>query len=139
MADKDQTFPVFIDKIEMSKTFDDKLTKDMPDVVSSTLAGAFGKPFEVVKSKPKDKGFNISGTIKTLDYEEAKEQLSGELSLVLATMPGRSMFVAVSTKAKLGGIKPKKLDAMLRKLVEAMAEKCAKDAAGEMEKKAKDM
>jgi hypothetical protein len=138
MADKDQTYPVFIDKIDMGKTFDDKLTKDMPDVAAKALADAYGKPFEVVKTRPKEKGFNISGTIKTLDYEEDKEQLSGEMSLVLATMPGRSIFGAVSSKGKLGGIKPKKLDAMLRKLVEAMAQKCAKESADDMEKKAKD-
>lgn len=139
MADKEQTYPVFIDKIELGKVFDDKAVKDMPDLVASRVADAFGKPFEVVKSKPKEKGFYISGTITTIDYEEDKEALSAKLSLILSTMPGRSMFTNVSTGGKLAGVKAKKLDASLRKLMESMADKCAKDAASEIEKKAKDL
>jgi hypothetical protein len=139
MADKEQTYPVFIDKIELGKVFDDKAVKDMPDLVVSRLQGGFSKPFEVVKSKPKDKGFYITGTITTIDYDEEKEALSAKLSLILSTMPGKSMFTDVVTGGKLGGVKAKKLDAMLRKLIESMADKGAKEATGDMEKKIKDM
>ena len=138
MADKEKTYPVFVDKIDLGKVFDEKAVKDMPDVVVARLQDGFSKPFEVVKSKPKDKGFYISGTIVSIDYDEEKEALSAKLSLILATTPGRSMFTNLSTGGKLGGVKAKKLDAMLRKLLESMADKCAKDAAGEFEKKAKD-
>jgi hypothetical protein len=139
MAGKEKTYPVFIDKIDLGKVFDDKAVKEMPDLVASRVADGLGKPFEVVKSKPKDKGFYISGTITTIDYDEGKEALSAKLSLILSTMPGRSMFTNISTGGKLGGVKAKKLDALLRKLIESMADKCAKDASGEMEKKARDM
>jgi hypothetical protein len=134
-----EKLPVFIDKFTLSKPFDAKAAKGAPDTVAATLAKAFGGAFEVVKSAPKGNGFDISGAIQKLEYDEKKKSISANLSVVMATTPGRSMFGNVSASGAVDGVNPKKLEAAIDDLMTALAEDAGGKAAKAMEKKAKDL
>lgn len=130
--------PVFIDTFGMSKPFDAKVCKGAPDVVAKAIEKAFGKSkmFDVVKSQPKEKGFDISGTIQNLEYDEKKKTMKAKLSIVLAETPGRSYFGNISNNASVTGVNPKKLEDSVEDLVGALAESGAGDAVKQCEKKA---
>jgi predicted Fe-Mo cluster-binding NifX family protein len=138
MADEKAKLPVFIDKFGLQKPFDAKVCKGAPDVVRDILNKAFGKSksFEVVKSQPKEKGFDVAGTVQNLEYDEKKKTIKGKLSIVLAETPGRSYFGNLSNSASIDGVNPKKIEASVEELVEALAEGMAEDAVKQCEKKA---
>jgi hypothetical protein len=137
MADEKARLPVFIDKFGLQKPFDAKLCKGAPDVVRDILNKAFGKSksFEVVNSQPKEKGFDVAGTVQNLEYDEKKKTLKGKLSIVLAETPGRSFFGNVSNNATIDGVNPKKLEKSVEELVEALADAGAGDAVKQCEKR----
>jgi hypothetical protein len=137
MADEKARLPVFIDKFGLQKPFDAKLCKGAPDVVRDILNKAFGKSksFEVVNSQPKEKGFDVAGTVQNLEYDEKKKTIKGKLSIVLAETPGRSFFGNVSNNATIDGVNPKKLEKSVEELVEALADAGAGDAVKQCEKR----
>jgi hypothetical protein len=141
MADEKAKLPVFIDKFGLQKPFDAKVCKGAPDVVAKVLDKAFGKArdFTVVKSQPKEPGFDISGTIQNLEYDDKKKTMKGKLSIVLAETPGRSFFGNVSNNATIDGVNPKKLEDAVAELVEALADAGAGDAVKQCEKRAAKM
>lgn len=138
MADEKAKLPVFIDKFGLQKPFDAKVCKGAPDIVGERLAKAFGrsKGFEVVKSQPRERGFDVSGTIQNLEYDEKKKSMKAKLSVVLAETPGRSYFGNITKSASIDGINPKKLEDGVADLVDALAESASEDAVKQCEKKA---
>lgn len=138
MPDDKAKIPVFIDKFGLQKPFDAKVCKGAPEVVGKVITKAFAKAkgFEVAKSQPKEQGFDISGTVQNLEYDEKKKVMKGKLSVVLAETPGRSFFGNLSTNASIDGVNPKKLEDAVSDLVEALADGCAEDAVKQCEKRA---
>lgn len=138
MAGPEAKIPVFIAKFGLQKPFDAKVCKSAPDDVGEVIEKVFGKAkaFDVVKSQPKEQGFDISGTIQGIEYDEKKKVMKGKLSVVLAETPGRSFFGNVSNNASIDGVNPKKLEDAVEELVEALAEACADDAVKQCEKRA---
>ncbi len=130
--------PVFIDKFGLLKPFDGKACKFMPDLVWKSMERAFrgSRMFEVVKSQPKERGFDISGTIQNVEYDEKKSLVKAKLSVVLAETPGRSFFGNVSGGASVDGVKAAKLEKALEELIEALADSHAGHAVMQCEKKA---
>jgi hypothetical protein len=140
MADEKKALPVYIDKIGLQKPFDPKVCKGAPDVVWDILDKAFSKSkaFELVQSQPKEKGFVVAGSIQNLKREEKKQKISisGKLSIVLAETPGRSFFGNLSQDGSVDDVNPKKVEASVEDLAEALADALAGDAVKQCEKRA---
>ncbi len=123
----DDPVPVYIDKFGLQKPWDARLCKGAPDVVVAVLEKATGqaKGFRQVRTQPREPGFDISGTIQNLEYDEKKKAIKGKLSVVLAETPGRSFFGNVSSNGSVDGVNPRKIEDAVADLVRTLAEDCS--------------
>lgn len=135
MADKT---PVVVNTPKVAKSFDAKVTKSAPDFFCKVLTKAVGSSaLEVVSRLPsKDKGFEVNPTIQEITLDEKKKALAAKVQLELSELPGPKMFSSANGKAAVTGYDPKKPDAALKDLMEALAEDLGAKAAKAMEQRA---
>jgi hypothetical protein len=129
MAGKGETPQVMVEEVTLGKVWDARACKAVPEWAGKALGKGLGRGVEVVTSKPK-KGYILKTTVD-MDYDEKKGELSGRVS-VIVTDAEKSAKANLPTKGALKGVDAGSLDKKLQKLVEAMAEKCGKDAADEI-------
>lgn len=132
---------VHVAKFSVSKIFDDKYKAKLPELMRKTAAKHLEKSKLLTVKPPKDKkapGFYLDGSLKVAMGEKAgKTLLAGEVKLVMATWPKKSMFAFPSGTAKIVA-NPNDLEGDIRALVEALVTSVVKDqAVKEFEKRSK--
>lgn len=122
--------------------FDNKYKSTMPKVMKAAAEAAVNSSSKLTTDPPKDKnaeGFYVDGTLTSLVKDDTGKEivLQGEVKLVLATWPKKSMFGFPSASSKLKGANPNKLDGDVQALVKALMDAALDKAIPELEKRAK--
>ncbi|HMO07377.1 MAG TPA: hypothetical protein PKD10_06975 [Paracoccaceae bacterium] len=132
--------PVAIDTIGVGKVFDKKVAEDGAEAIGKALGKVIGGSGKLALERkvPKgEKGFDVSGTIKELTFDDGV--LAGKLSLQVNLMPERKMFAMLEGGGKVDGVKPAKVGEAMADLAAAMAESAGGKARKAMEAKAGDL
>jgi hypothetical protein len=104
--------PVVVAKVAVAKTFDAKLNKAATDKLQAEINAAIKKSGKLTPGSVsgKAKGFEVKAKIVELAMDEKKDELSGNVELILSTLPGPKMFTRVTGNSKFRGINPKKME-----------------------------
>jgi len=140
MPPKELTY-VHVAKFSVSKIFDEQYKAKLPELMRKTAAKQVEKSKLLTIKPPKDKkapGFYLDGSLKLAMGEKGgKVLLAGEVKLVMATWPKKSMFAFPTGTAKIVA-NPDDLEGDIRALVDALMTSVVKDqAVKEFEKRSK--
>jgi hypothetical protein len=117
---------VQIGEVKLGKVWDKKACSEAESLLQAALEKALSD-VKVVTNKPKQ-GFILKVTLD-LDYDEKREELSGEAKVIVMDQD-KSMKGQVSTKGKLPKVGKDDIEKKLKTLIGAMAGKLGKDASG---------
>ncbi|MFN3969764.1 MAG: hypothetical protein ACK4L4_00145 [Gemmobacter sp.] len=137
-----QKTPVAIDKVSVTKTFDPAATKGaaghVEDMLGKIIKGS--AKLELVRKFPKDaKGFEVSGTVRELEFDTSAKVISAKLSVQVVLMPGRKLHAMLDGGGKVDGVNPAKIEPAVKDVLDAVAESLAAKARKAMEAKAGDL
>jgi hypothetical protein len=100
-------------KPDIGKIWDKKMAKPAGEALLAGVEKALGASGgKVVKSLAKDeKGFKVTLTLESMEFDEKKSVLSHVVKGVIATLPDDKYLAGLTHSGKLPGVDPKKLEA----------------------------
>src|SRR5262245_49273535 len=134
----DKTY-VSVANTSVKEAFDNKYKSSAPKLMKATLEKAINGSSKLTTKPPSDKNterFYVDGRlISTKEEKGAMIVLKGDIKMLLATWPQKSLFAFPSGSAKVETSKSDNLDAAVKDLIEAILESVLDSSIKELEKR----
>ena len=138
MADKKY---VCVGPFSVKQAFDNKYQTTVPKLMKAAAEKAVNASSKLTTKPPadrKDGGFYVDGTLSPLTKTDkgSRVEVKGEIKMILATWPDKSMFGFPSASARVEAGASDKLDSVVADVANALIEAGMDKSIPELEKRA---